>query len=191
MGHRSTIVTAALSLALALAACGGGGDGETAGAGDAPAATTTTVDLDRLVKTYPVSSRDHVQTAVEYPHVPPVGGEHNALWQNCGFYREPILSELAVHSLEHGAVWIVHRPGLPADQVERLRQLTRGRTHVLVSPWVDASLPTPVVASAWGLQLQVESAGDPALAQFVAKYVGGPQTPEPGARCNGSFGTPE
>ena len=33
-------------------------------------------------------------------------GEHNPVWQNCGFYNKPVRDESAVHSLEHGAVWI-------------------------------------------------------------------------------------
>jgi hypothetical protein len=51
-------------------------------------------------------------------------------------------------------------------------------------------LPVPVVASAWGVQLKVQSASDPRLAQFLQKYEQGPQTPEPGAACTGGVGTP-
>ena len=78
------------------------------------------------------------------------------VWQNCGFYGRPIPNETAVHSLEHGAVWITYRPDLSADQVDMLRRLARSQTFVLVSPFPE--LPSPVVASAWGRQLQLESA---------------------------------
>ena len=133
-------------------------------------------------------SRDHVEGAVTYPETPPVGGPHNAVWQTCGVYDQPVPNEHAVHSLEHGAVWITYRPDLPVGAVEQLRALVRNHSHALLSPF--PGLPTPVVASAWGLQLKVDSADDPRLRQFIAKYERGEQTPEPGASCRGGVGNP-
>lgn len=60
---------------------------------------------------------------------------------------------------------------------------------MLVSPF--EGVPTPVVASAWGLQLQLDDASDERLDVFLRKYVRGEQTPEPGAACSGGTGTPE
>jgi hypothetical protein len=54
---------------------------------------------------------------------------------------------------------------------------------MLASPHPD--LPTPVVASAWGKQLTLESANSPDLERFVRAYRQGPQTQEPGATCAG------
>lgn len=185
---------AAATLLLLFAACGGDDDnGGSSGAGQSGSDTTAAFsgDLDARVQTFPVPSRNHVQTRVDYPQTPPVGGDHNPVWQNCGFYSEPVVTEAAVHSLEHGAVWITYRRSLPANQVDALRTLARNRAYVLVSPWVDESLPAPVVASAWGVQLRAETATDPAIAAFVARYAGGGQAPEPGASCSGAFGDPE
>lgn len=81
-----------------------------------------------------------------YRQIPPVGGDHAFIWQNCGFYPEAVRDETAVHSMEHGAMWITYRPGLPAEQVDKLRELVNDKTYVLVSPYPD--LPAPVVASA-------------------------------------------
>jgi hypothetical protein len=184
--QRLLSVAVSLFLGLLVAACGDDGDGGT-GAGATP---TTSSVLEGRVQRYPVTSANHVPGRVDYPQTPPVGGDHNAVWQNSGFYSEPVVSELAVHSMEHGAVWVVFRPSLPADQVGVLRQLAR-RPYVLVSPWPDEAIPSPVVASAWGLQLRADSATDPAVAAFVQAYANGPQTPEPGAPCTGWFGTPE
>src|SRR5690606_15236745 len=119
---------------------------------------------------------------------PPVGGPHNPLWQNCGIYAEPVPSEQAVHSMEHGAVWLTYRPDLAEADVAQLLELVAGKSHALLSPFPD--LPAPVIASAWGVQLKVESASDPRLAQFVEQFHSGPQTPEPGAPCYGGVGTP-
>jgi hypothetical protein len=87
------------------------------------------------------------------------------------------------------AVWITYSPDLPADQVEALRALASGHTHVLLSPY--PGLPTPVVASAWGEQLWLEEAYDPRLEQFVSAFEQGPQNPEPGAPCSGGIGEPQ
>ena len=141
------------------------------------------------VVTYSKLSRDHVSGKVNYPQNPPVGGSHNAVWQNCGIYSIPVANENAVHSLEHGAVWITYQPQLSSQDITQLQALVRGHDHALLSPY--PGLPTPVVASAWGIQLRVTSASDPRLAQFLQKYENGPQTPEPGAACSGGTGTPD
>lgn len=134
--------------------------------------------------------RNHVPGSVSYPQTPPVGGNHNPVWQNCGFYDEPIPTERGVHSLEHGAVWVTHSFDLPADQVDALRRWAAGEPYLLVSPWAE-SLPSPVVASSWGRQLELPSASDDRLSQFIRAFVKGPNTPEPGAPCSGGQGTPQ
>ena len=131
---------------------------------------------------------DHVDGTVDYAEVPPVGGPHNDVWQNCGFYDAPIASENAVHSLEHGAVWITYRPDLPPDQVDMLRERADDQSFILVSPFPD--LPAPVVASSWNHQLQLEGADDERLGQFIRRFRRGPDTPEPNATCSGGTGAP-
>ena len=149
------------------------------------AISTATIDG---VKLFPGLERSHIEGAVQYKQTPPVGGPHNAVWQNCGIYDQPIVQEHAVHSLEHGAVWITYRPDLPADQVEILRSQVRGNGYALLSPYPE--LPAPIVVSAWGIQLQLDEAGDPRLNTFMRKYMQGPQTPELGAACVQGTGTP-
>jgi hypothetical protein len=140
------------------------------------------------VESFDVTSREHVQGTVSYEQSVPVGGPHNPVWQNCGFYDSPVRNENAVHSMEHGAVWITYQPDLPNDQVEVLRNLAHDNSYVLVSPFPDS--PAPVVASAWGKQLQLDSAKDPRLEQFVSAYREGPQAPERGVPCTGGTGEP-
>jgi hypothetical protein len=135
------------------------------------------------VEFFAVPGGQHVQTAVDYPQTPPVGGPHHPVWQDCGVYDEPVINEHAVHSLEHGAVWITYQPDLPAEQVARLADITRQSSHRLLSPY--PGIDSPVIATAWGYQLRLEGADDPRLMQFVLKYEQGPTTPEPGALCSG------
>lgn len=139
------------------------------------------------VETFDVGPANrHTESNVDYGQIPPAGGEHNPVWQNEGFYEAPIRDENAVHTMEHGAVWITYAPDLPQDQKDRLRNLVEGQTCMLASPHPD--LPAPVVASAWGKQLTLESADSPDLEQFVRAYRLGPQTPEVGASCTGGTG---
>lgn len=135
------------------------------------------------VQTVTSLSRDHVTGTVAYPQTPPDGGQHSPAPLTCGIYTSPVASENAVHSLEHGAVWITYQPDLPAPQVSTLQAAAKGQPYVIVSPFPND--PTPVVASAWGAQLRLPSASDPRLAQFIKYYAQGPQTPEPGASCTG------
>ena len=141
------------------------------------------------VVTYSNLGRQHVTGTINYPQVPPVGGNHNPVWQNCGIYTQPVANENAVHSMEHGAVWITYQPTLSSQEVSQLTTLASGHTYVLLSPYPN--LPSPVVISAWGVQLKVTSASDPRLAQFLKYYEQGPQTQEPGAACSGGTGTPD
>jgi hypothetical protein len=141
------------------------------------------------VQTYDVGpAGKHTEANVNYKQNPPVGGPHNPVWQNCGYYDQPVHDENAVHSLEHGAVWITYSPNLPQDQVEHLRDIAENETYVIVSP--RDGLPSPVVASAWGKQLRLENAEDPDLERFIGAYEQGPQTPEKGAVCTGGIGQP-
>lgn len=139
------------------------------------------------VKSFEYPAGNHVQTVVKYKENPPVGGEHHAVWLNCGVYTEPVPNENAVHSLEHGAVWITYQPDLPQADVDKLKDLTPD-TYGLLSPF--EGLPAPVVISAWGKQLELTGADDPRIEEFIKEYKEGPQTPEPGALCtNGTDGT--
>lgn len=125
----------------------------------------------------------HIAGEITYTESPPIGGQHNVVWQNCGTYNVPIHSEHAVHSMEHGAVWITYRPDLPADQVQTLKNVASD-DFMLLSPY--PGLSSPVVASAWNRQLRLESATDSRLRAFIDAYKNNPtNTPEFGAPCAG------
>lgn len=140
---------------------------------------------------------DHVPGPVTYAVLPPVGGPHNGTWMNAGVYTKPIPSERAVHTLEHGAIWITYNPNLPANQVAALTAFVtkqsmvdesagQSNRYLDLSPWATDALPAPIVLSAWGYQLRVQSPSDPRMQQFVnvlrhnAKY-----SPEFGSAVDG------
>lgn len=135
------------------------------------------------IQTFAGLSRNHVQNAVAYPQEPGVGGDHSPVWTNCGIYPDPVNEQRAVHSLEHGAVWITYKPDLPASDITRLTDLAKDKPYVLLSPDKDQS--APVTATAWGTQLAVPDAGDSRIRAFVGAYAQSPKAPEPGAPCTG------
>lgn len=141
------------------------------------------------IQSFPDPERGHTTDPVTYDQAPPVGGIHNPAWVNCGVYSEPVQNENAVHSIEHGAIWIAYHPELAATEVQQLEAITRLSGYRLLSPYPD--LPSPIVLSAWGYQLQLEEADDPRLIDFLAKYERNPEGPEPGAPCTGGIGEPE
>ncbi len=143
------------------------------------------------VQTFPDKSyyHNHVDSVPDPgTDIPPAFGPHFSAWQNCGIYDQPVGLGNALHSLEHGAVWLTYSPDLPADQVESLRDLVRGNGYALMSPYPGQT--KPVVLTAWTVQLVIDSLPDDRIKAFLDYYVNGPQNPEPGAPCDGAFGTP-
>ena len=136
------------------------------------------------VRTYSNLTRNHTTTPGPYAQNPPVGGDHSPVFLNCGVYMQPVDDGRAVHSLEHGAVWVTYSPTLPDAQVLQLTNQAKNQSYEILSP--RATLPSPIVASAWGVQLQLSDATDKRLTEFLVKYEQGPQTPEPGAACSGA-----
>ena len=167
------VVVAAVSLS-------GGGSGSTS-------------NLPSGTKVFTEANHQHVQTHVTYDHTPPAGGPHNPVWLNCGIYSQPVPNENAVHSIEHGSVWITYRPDLSSAEISRLQQFVQthydgNNLYLVLSPY--PGLPAPVVATAWGAQIQLTGPGDPRLASFVAHFIGGGQGGEKGAPCTGGTGKP-
>ncbi|MEU6661394.1 DUF3105 domain-containing protein [Streptomyces sp. NPDC046821] len=128
-------------------------------------------------------ARNHVPGKVSYPMTPPVGGDHNQVWMNCNgdVYKKPLANENAVHSMEHGAVWVTYTDKADPADVKQLAAKVSQTPYSLMSP--DQEQKDPIMLSAWGHQRTVKSAADPAVASFFSTYVQGEQTPEPGASC--------
>ena len=143
------------------------------------------------VQTFPDRSEYHTHVeSVTQPEggIPPSFGQHFSAWQNCGIYDQPVELGSALHSLEHGAVWLTYSPDLSQSQISDLQDLVRGHAYVLMSPYLNQTVP--VVLSAWTVQLVIESLPDDRIEKFIAYYEQGPQNPEAGAPCSGAIGDP-
>jgi hypothetical protein len=125
----------------------------------------------------------HKTGILSYPVSPPVGGTHNPIWQNCmgDVYTAPIPKENAVHSLEHGAVWVTYKQGLDQSDIDTLKSKVQGKDYMFMSPY--AGLDKNISLQTWGFQLKVDSAGDPRIDQFI-KAVRLNASMEPGAACS-------
>ncbi|HET7478908.1 MAG TPA: DUF3105 domain-containing protein [Rubrobacteraceae bacterium] len=145
-------------------------------------------DPPKGVKLFPATTNETREGKIEYDRDPPTNGDHSPIWQNCGFYSKPIDNRTAVHSMDHGVVWITYRPNLPAAQVQKLRSYG-DEDYVIVSPY--PGLPAPVIATAWRVQLRLDGADDPRLRQFVDQFRISELAPLSGNRCIGGVGEPE
>lgn len=143
------------------------------------------------VQTLPDKSEyhNHVNSLPEPGgEIPPPFGAHYSAWQNCGIYDQPIELGNALHSLEHGAVWLTYSTELSESQIVELQNLAREHDYVLMSPYPPQT--KPVVLTGWGVQLVIDSLPDDRIPEFIAYYENGPQNPEPGAPCEGAIGNP-
>jgi hypothetical protein len=127
-----------------------------------------------------------VRGQLVYPMSPPAGGPHNGRWQNCmgDVYRAEIAKEHAVHSLEHGAVWVTYRPDLPPKQIDALVHKVDGVEYTMLSPF--PGLDAPISLQAWGYQLKVDRADDRRIDEFIT-VLRRNATLEPGAPCSGGI----
>ncbi|GAB3078436.1 DUF3105 domain-containing protein [Micromonospora schwarzwaldensis] len=131
-----------------------------------------------------VKGGNHQPGTIKYDVSPPVAGPHNQAWQNCmgDVYDAPIANEHAVHSLEHGTVWITYRPDLPADQVEKLKSKVQGQEKLMLSPF--EGLDKPISLQAWGFQLKVDNADDGRIDEFIKTLRVNASIEGPNALCD-------
>ena len=140
------------------------------------------------IEVNPATTNRTVERPIRYDRRPPTNGNHDPLWQNCGFYEQPIEDRHAVHSLDHSVVWITYRPDLPVKQVKSLRPYSK-ETYVILSPYPGQD--APVIATLWRVQLELNSANDPRLRRFVNQFRISELAPLSGNRCTLGVGNPE
>jgi Protein of unknown function (DUF3105) len=139
------------------------------------------------IEVYPATTNRSVKVPIEYERQPPTNGDHAPIWLNCGFYEKPVQNRFAVHSMDHGVVWITYRPDLPPGQVDELRSYGE-ENYVIVSPY--SGQDAPVIATSWRVQLGLDGAGDPRLRKFVDGFRVSEIAPLSGNRCVGGVGRP-
>ena len=134
------------------------------------------------------NTANHVEGEVDYAQTPPAGGDHDAAWLNCGVYTEPVPNENAVHSLEHGAVWITYDPAQVSDDDVAELEAQLPSTYTVLSPYQD--MDSPIAVTAWNAQLKIDSADDARIEEFMKAYWRSTNAPEPNAACTGAHDAP-
>jgi Protein of unknown function (DUF3105) len=147
-----------------------------------------------------IPGADHTKSqdeTVKYDILPPVGGKHAGIWQNCGIYDNEIRNETAVHALEHGAIWFTYKPSIPETDKIKLRQIVASNKYTLMSPF--ASQDANIIVSGWAVQLKLNEFDDAKIQTLLNKYMFDPakrdgkepQNPgEFGAQCISGTGQP-
>ncbi|MGQ4619931.1 DUF3105 domain-containing protein [Nocardia sp. R7R-8] len=137
-------------------------------------------------KDYPAGLHITSNRRVAYDQSPPFGGPHDQSWATCTgvVYNKPIRVENAVHSLEHGAVWITYNPDkVNADGIATLKAKVEGKPYTMMSPY--PGLDTAVSVQSWGHQLKLDSPDDKRVGQFItALRLNNYTYPEVGADCS-------
>jgi len=131
-----------------------------------------------------INARQHTSDPVKYDHSPPIGGNHDPDWADCSgtVYTAAIRNENAVHTLEHGSVWITYQPNLPAGDVDKLKSVVDGKNYTLMSPY--PGLKTKVSLQAWGYQLFLDSVDMGMVKRFLRDLRDNSQNaPEPHGVC--------
>lgn len=114
------------------------------------------------------------------PGEPPTGGPHFPVPQRIGTYDAPVPDGAAIHTLEHGAVWVSYDPEqVDEATLRQLRDLARKfDKDVLLSPRPENA--KPIVAVSWGRLLALDGFDTKQLEAFVETNRN--RSPEPGIR---------
>lgn len=125
----------------------------------------------------------HIATTAEMNIVagePPTGGPHFSVPQRQGVYDEPVEDGNAVHSLEHGLVWISYNAALvSAEDIAELEAVADDfRRDVFLSPRPENEMP--IAATSWERILRLDEVDGELLREFVRANRN--RSPEPGVR---------
>jgi Protein of unknown function (DUF3105) len=126
------------------------------------------------VRTFPMAGQDHI-TPNEQPDNwnsnPPTSGDHLATPMPPGVYDGDQDMRALVHNLEHGYVVILYK-GIPADQVDQLRQFVeaRNRAKLVLAPWSGLD-SNGVTLTAWQNLETMQRVNMDVVQAFVNDYM--------------------
>jgi hypothetical protein len=134
-----------------------------AGAGEDEDLAATMQDGGCQLKTVPAQVGDHsaAEDATSNPKWntdPPTSGPHYQVPAVYGEYDTPLKTAQFVHNLEHGAVFVLYGPNVPAATVQQLRDFyNEDTTGMLLAPYTK--LGNKIALGAWTVPDDFEPGG--------------------------------
>ena len=121
---------------------------------------------------YEIQGAGHMPACIAgeppYNSNPPTSGCHDATPADWGVYEHTPSDQALIHSLEHGGIWISHKPGLASDQLNGLKDFTQRYRKVVVAP--REANDANISVAAWGRLLKLESYDERAILEFIDAF---------------------
>ena len=128
----------------------------------------------------PDEGRFHIDlgTAGDYAHFPPSSGPHYGQIPDWGFYEDEVPPEYYLHNLEHGGIVILFNCPTACPETEEVfftllntapPEDVFNEVKIIVSP--NTKIDSPVIALAWGWELDLAQADLDLLLDFYNRHV--------------------
>jgi len=125
--------------------------------------------VSRPGKSHHIEGREHVShsESIEYKTNPPTSGAHYADPIDWGVYGYEVRDEQAVHSLEHGGIWISYKDADEGivDKLERIGRKYPNRT--IVSP--RSRNDSFIAIASWGRLLKLDVFDEEQIVEYIKK----------------------
>lgn len=134
------------------------------------------VSLDGKVEEFEIEGRDHISpgTKVNYKTNPPTSGGHLATTKKWGVYNKKIEDKMALHSLEHGGIWISYK-NMDDESIKILEEIGKSNSQsVIVSPRENND--NNLVVASWGKMMRLETVDKTLIQKYINTYKN--QSPE-------------
>jgi hypothetical protein len=111
--------------------------------------------VDKRPNTTPSQAHFGPGQTTTYQDPPATSGQHSpsSLPDDPKVYDSPLDETAAVHSMEHGAVFVYYLPeadgGLPQDVVDRLAEIAEEANATFLAPYPDLTPETALTLTAW------------------------------------------
>jgi len=138
------------------------------------------VSLEGKVEEFPIEGREHVPigTSVDYQTNPPTSGNHLAQPKEWGIFTNEIDDMQAVHSMEHGGIWISYQD-INEEEIAVLEDIGKQNSQsTLVSP--RSGNDNKIVVASWGKVMRLEIVDKALIQKYIDTYKN--QSPEKLAR---------